>query len=106
MIDFDTPSDYIDVPLIYYNGYSADYQDQEGEFISLPVSDKGANKTVRVNTTGITTPGVISVDYTGTHTQKLSLLANILFVTGLFVLLFNRKIKEKFINLQSIDKNE
>ncbi len=100
VIEYDTPRKYVDVPIIYYKGYSAEYEDSSGKSLSLPISDAGTNKTVRVDTDSILGPGTITINYTGTNAQKVSLIASIIITAGILALIFKEKTRknEKAMN--------
>lgn len=84
---------FIDVPLIYYKGYSAVFEDRQGKKIELELDGDGFNGTVRVHSGGINSPGVITVDYTGTVAQKIAFLVSLFSLAGcgLYFIFRNRR---------------
>jgi len=86
--------EYVDVPLIYYKGYSATVVDDSGKATKLSVNGDGINGMCRVLNSGIT--GQLVVNYTGTVLQKISYVLSIITVAGyLFVIIRSRKSKQE-----------
>jgi len=88
----DLPSDcrYVDVPLLYYVGYSATIADDNGMQTELPVESIAPTHAMRVPCPPENTAGRIRIAYTGTFVQTFSLIANMLFV-GIFGIMFWKK---------------
>jgi len=70
----DRESDYVDVPLLYYKGYSAVIRGNEGN-AKLAITGDGDNGLCRVYTNGAT--GELTVNYTGTPLQMVSYVLSI-----------------------------
>ena len=86
--------DYVDVPFIYYKGYSAYIEDIAGAKTKLSVTSEGDNGLCRVYLNGAT--GDITVNYTGTILQYISLVITHLFLILIFDLWYLRnKYKKK-----------
>ncbi len=68
---------YLDLPLINYKGYTAVFEDSSGNEKSLAIG-YGANNVVRVNTSGITSAGTVTVTYSGTTVQHVSFIVSVL----------------------------
>ena len=85
---------YVDLPLIYYQGYSAVLSTPDGK-TSLPTG-RGYNNVVRVSL-GDAESGSVTVCYTGTMVQHCSVavsILSILLLTVSLVLLHLRKRKQ------------
>ena len=95
VIPYNRDYEYIDVPSIYYRGYSVIFKDEAGNLTHVPFSNEGDNKSIRVYTKNVTAPGIITVDYTGTTIQKFSLILNLLFVIGAAILIKWNKLFRK-----------
>lgn len=76
--------EYVDVPLIYYKGYSATSGD-----VRLSLDGNGSNGFVRVYTYGITDE--ITVYYEGTIFQKLMLVLGCMVILGICAFTFTFK---------------
>ena len=86
--------DYVDVPFIYYKGYSATIADIAGSKTRLSVTGEGDNGLCRVYLDGAT--GDITVNYTGTLIQYISLAITLLFLLLIFDLWYlKNKYKKK-----------
>lgn len=82
-------SNYIDVPFLYYKGYTAYYNDNSKERLSIAKSDHG---TVRVYLSGNAANQTITVTYRETFLSKLGRLISILiFIFLLFVACHKRQ---------------
>ena len=68
--------EYIDVPFVYYLGYTASVTDESGTTYDLKVNGEGNNGMCRVYTDGRT--GRLSVDYKGTLLMHISALISII----------------------------
>ena len=90
--------EYVDVPFVYYKGYSATITDSVGNKQKLSVSGSGKNGLTRVQLNGLT--GHLKVSYSGTALQLISTLVSILTVLGL---IFERIIRQK--NAKKSDNN-
>ena len=90
--------EYVDVPFVYYKGYSATITDSVGNKKKLSVSGSGKNGLTRVQLNGLT--GHLKVSYSGTALQLISTLVSILTVLGL---IFERIIRQK--NAKKSDNN-
>jgi len=77
---------YLDIPAIFYMGYSAIYSDNAGNQIDLPIYPVLPDYTVRVDCPQNAFNGSIRFTYSGTFLQQASLLANLLFVIALTIL--------------------
>lgn len=77
--------EYIDVPFIYYKGYSAQIQNESGQKQKLQVDASGNNGFCRVYTQG--TKGLLTVNYTGTALLYVSYILTILgfVLTGWYI---------------------
>lgn len=84
-IDYNQKCDYIDVPLLYYKGYSATYTSQDGKLQALDVSYSPKRYTVRVDCSKIQGSGIITIDYPGTPIQHFSLAISVVFLLGIFL---------------------
>ena len=77
VVVYDADHEYLDVPSIYYRGYSVVFKDQAGNTVNVPYSNEGDNKSIRVYSDYVSAPGTFTVDYTGTTIQKASLALNV-----------------------------
>ena len=92
--DIKEEHDYVDVPFIYYKGYSAVIKDAEGNETKLEVGGDGENGMCRVELLRMT--GELTVSYTGTILQKVSLIVSHLFILLIFDLMYlKNKYKKK-----------
>lgn len=82
-VDYLSPYEYIDVPLLYYKGYTAVFEGKGGDRISLNVRNN--DHVLRVSTSGITEGGIIHIAYTGTALQRMSYIISLITV---FIFLF------------------
>lgn len=81
---------YVDVPFIYYKGYSANIQNQDGSISELAVTDEGENGMCRVYSDDKT--GSITVSYTGTGIQTVSYIISLLgLATVIFCFVWRRR---------------
>ncbi len=88
------PHDYVDVPFIYYKGYTAVLVDDQGEKTEIEVKDEGKNGMCRVDLAGRT--GELTVKYSGTILQMISLIVTHLFILLIFDLMYlKNKYKKK-----------
>ncbi len=86
--------EYVDVPFVYYKGYSAYVIDGNGNKEKLSVSGEGDNGLCRVMLEGAT--GELTVNYTGTILQYISLIVSHLFLLLIFDLWYlKNKYKKK-----------
>ena len=92
--DIESGHEYVDVPFIYYKGYSAVIVDDAGNKTKLEVTGEGENGMCRVMLEG--EKGELTVSYTGTILQKVSLIVSHLFILLIFDLLYlKNKYKKK-----------
>ena len=85
---------YVDVPFIYYKGYSAYLADDQGNNTKLEVTDEGENGMCRVLLDGA--KGTLTVYYAGTILQYVSLATSVIFILLIFDLLYlKNKYKKK-----------
>ncbi len=94
-IDYYDPCEFIDVPLLYYKGYSAVFIDEDDKRRELPISENGPLKTIRIDCSGVTEQGEIVVDYTGTAAQKISLFISCAAFFAVIVFLYYNYRKKK-----------
>lgn len=73
--------EYVDVPFVYYKGYSATVKDSAGSTQKLSVDGTGTNGMARVRLDGAM--GQLKVKYSGTTLQWISTIVSILSVLGL-----------------------
>ena len=86
--------EYVDVPFLYYKGYSAVLTDKNGEDHKLEVTGEGYNGLCRVYLNK--QEGTLTVKYKGTMIQYLSTVITILFLILIFDLWYLRnKYKKK-----------
>lgn len=88
-------SEYFELPLIYYKGYTAQITDENGETVTLR-STSGENNVVRIHGEGLS--GSVSVSYEGTSVQKIAYIANAVAVVALTVIstwLISKKKKQR-----------
>ena len=78
----DTAHDHVDVPFIFYKGYSAVIKDANGNKTKLRVTDEGENGMCRVSLSQMT--GELTVKYSGTVVQYISLILSHLFLLLIF----------------------
>ena len=90
---------YVDVPLVYYKGYSALITDGAGNETVLDVSGEGRNGLCRVKLDGAT--GELTVNYTGTLLQYISLIVSHLFLLLIFDLVYLRNKYKKKLKLRA-----
>lgn len=81
---------YLDLPILYYKGYSATYKSVEGDISALDILPVLPDYTVRVTCPTASRGGEIEVKYRGTAVQHASLAANLVF-TGLIVIMHRYK---------------
>lgn len=93
------PHDYVDVPLIYYKGYSALITDASGNETVLDVSGEGDNGMCRVRLDGAL--GELVVNYTGTLLQYISLIVSHLFLLLIFDIVYLRNKYKKKLKLRA-----
>lgn len=74
----DKSYDYVDVPFLYYKGYSAVIVDDAGGKTKLEVSGEGKNGMCRVELSGA--KGTLTVTYRGTIIQYISYIVSALFL--------------------------
>ena len=85
---------YVDVPFVYYKGYSAFIVDLEGNRKKLEVTGEGTNGLCRVMLEGA--KGELTVYYAGTILQYVSLATSVVFILLIFDLLYlKNKYKKK-----------
>ena len=75
---------YIDVPLIYYKGYTASLTTVDQKETKLQVTGEGQNGYCRVLLTGDEPAGLLTVYYKGTIVQNISYIISVLTLIGLF----------------------
>ena len=92
--------EYVDVPFIYYKGYSAVITDEAGEKTKLEVSSGADNGMCRVELLG--RQGELTVSYTGTILQKLSYIISALFVLLIFDLLYLKNKYKKKLKMRAM----
>lgn len=86
--------EYADVPLLYYKGYSAVIKDADGKGTKLRITGEGDNGMSRVYFDGA--KGELTVSYTGTAVQYVSLILTHLFLLLIFDLVYlKNKYKKK-----------
>ncbi len=85
VIPYPSDYEYVDVPSIYYRGYSVIFKDDEGNSSSVPYSNEGDNKSIRIYTKHVNAPGTITVDYSGTTIQNASIILTLLFFLAAIV---------------------
>ncbi|MBO4889769.1 MAG: glycoside hydrolase family 9 protein [Lachnospiraceae bacterium] len=95
----DSVHEYVDVPFIYYKGYSAVIVDDAGNKTKLEVSGDGENGMCRVELLGRT--GELTVSYTGTILQKVALIVSHLFILLIFDLLYLKNKYKKKLRLRA-----
>lgn len=87
--------EYVDVPFIYYRGYSAEITSEDGVKQKLTIDGSGVNGLSRVYLNG--QKGALKVKYSGTVLQWISTIISILTVLGL--------IAERIIRRKNAKKN-
>lgn len=86
-----TGCQYLDLPLIYYRGYTAEVRDAgSGQSQHLALDGSGPNGSLRVTCAEGMAEGIINVRYRGTPIQKAALALNLLGAAG--VVYFRRPI--------------
>lgn len=86
--------EYADVPFIYYKGYSAVIEDEDGNRTGLEVSGEGDNGLCRVFLDGLA--GELTVSYRGTIIQRVSSVISVIFMILTFDMWYLRnKYKKK-----------
>ncbi len=92
--NIDSEHEYADVPLLYYKGYSAVIKDADGNKTKLRITGEGDNGMSRVYLEGA--KGELTVSYTGTAMQYVSLILTHLFLLLIFDLVYlKNKYKKK-----------
>lgn len=61
---------YVDVPLLYYKGYSARFINTSGEAQALEITGENTHPAIRIFTENIKESGYIEITYRGTMIQK------------------------------------
>lgn len=69
---------YINIPLLYYKGYSAIFFNDKGYTINLNIINY--NNLIQLDTTSIYSNGIIVIDYVGTNLQHLSYFISIIVI--------------------------
>jgi len=82
---------HLDLPVLYYKGYSAYYTDTQNQKYRLEVTDDGPAKTVRLYTAGLPENGTLVIRYSGTFWQHASFYATLLTLLALGAYYFNRR---------------
>jgi len=85
---------YLDLPLVYYKGYSALLIDDRGKKRDLVVEPANPNHTVRVRCENNSSVGTIKVSYACTLIQHISLGLNLLFFISIALI---RRFKPQWI---------
>jgi hypothetical protein len=80
-VDYTMWFEYIDIPLLYYKGYSAWFVNVHGG--KTPLEMDKEQHTIRVYTTDASETGSIVVEYSGTTLQLVSNILTLAFVFGL-----------------------
>lgn len=83
--------EYIDVPFVYYKGYSAYYTGDNQQRKELMVSGEGNNGLCRVMCPDENLEGEIMIKYNGTHLQTLSYIISVLSVLIVVVIAVLRR---------------
>ena len=92
--NIESGKEYVDVPFIYYKGYRAVIKDKEGNKTVLSVTGEGENGLCRVYLEGA--GGELTVGYSGTILQYVSLVISHLFLLLIFDLWYlKNKYKKK-----------
>ncbi|MCR5302637.1 MAG: hypothetical protein K6E49_09395 [Lachnospiraceae bacterium] len=91
--------EYVDVPFVYYKGYSATIKDSSGNITELSVSGEGENGLCRVELGQAT--GELTVNYTGTMLQHISLIVSALFLILIFDLVYLKNKYKKKLKLRA-----
>ncbi len=92
--NIESDHEYADVPFIYYKGYSAVIKDADGNKTKLEITGEGDNGLARVYLNGA--KGELTVSYTGTILQYVSLILTHLFLFLIFDLVYlKNKYKKK-----------
>ncbi len=97
--DITAAHEYVDVPFIYYKGYSAYIKDASGEKKELEVTGDGENGMCRVILGQET--GELTVSYSGTILQYISLVVSHLFLLLIFDLLYLKNKYKKKLRLRA-----
>ena len=92
--------EYVDVPFIYYKGYSAVITDDAGNRTSLEVTGDGENGMCRVELMQMS--GELTVSYTGTILQKVSLIVSHLFILLIFDLMYLKNKYKKKLRMRAM----
>jgi len=83
---------YVDVPFVYYKGYSAYIKDNSGGKEVLKVTGDGENGLCRVWLSESKSDGILIVEYMGTLIQKISFMITIVCLGSVFaVTIWNRE---------------
>lgn len=96
IFDYSGNCEYIDIPLIYYKGYTAKYINLDGTCKNLKVVKSSNNGLVRVLLSEEEVKGKIIVDYTGTFIQHFSYFISV--ISLLVMLYYCKKQKKKSLN--------
>ena len=91
--------EYADVPFVYYKGYRAVIKDDEGNKTVLPVSGEGENGMCRVYLEGAR--GELTVWYSGTILQYVSIVISHLFLLLIFDLWYLKNKYKKKLKLRA-----
>ncbi len=91
--------EYVDVPFLYYKGYSAVITDGAGNKTKLEVTGDGDNGLCRVMLEG--REGELRVLYSGTILQYISLIVSLLFVILIFDLMYLKNKYKKKLRLRA-----
>ena len=97
--DIDSVHEYVDVPFVYYKGYSAVIKDSNGEKTKLAVTGDGENGMCRVSLAGH--KGELTVKYSGTIVQYISLIVTHLFLLLVFDLWYLRNKYKKKLRMRA-----
>lgn len=97
--DFEGACSWLDVPLVWYKGYTAWLTDESGKRTPCALDGNGFNGTVRLYPESTVNGGTMTVKYTGTAVQHLALLLNTVTLAALAVWWLIRRRKEKSSNV-------
>ena len=92
--------DHVDVPFIYYKGYSAVITDSSGNRTKLEVNGEGDDGMCRVMLSGAT--GELTVSYTGTILQVIALIVSHLFILLIFDLIYLKNKYKKKLRMRAL----
>jgi hypothetical protein len=84
-VELTRESESVRIPLLYYNGYTAEYKANDNSVVSLPIAREKDTQVAEIDTSSVEPGGTITVEYRETRLQRLSLYTSLLVVVLLLI---------------------